>query len=93
MKKMKKLTFQIKNEMMNLKRLVENSDSDEDLQMICKNAKRLATTYGIRDMPSFARKNCPLIRIYYPYATCEQVVETIDYCFNSFIPLDSEAFV
>uniref|UniRef100_A0A0N5AAN2 Ground-like domain-containing protein n=1 Tax=Syphacia muris TaxID=451379 RepID=A0A0N5AAN2_9BILA len=82
----------IQQDIMNMKEYAEKDITEESLQMICDNAKRLSKAFSIHDLPSFARKNCSIVRMYYPYATCEKIAAVLDYCFPP-NPLQPSSFV
>ncbi|XGW31588.1 hypothetical protein V3C99_010055 [Haemonchus contortus] len=46
----------------------------------CSKMYRLASTFGIRDITIYARKNCRFLQMFAPGFTCEQISHFVDSC-------------
>ncbi|CAI5454785.1 unnamed protein product [Caenorhabditis angaria] len=52
----------------------------EELDKICAETVQISRNFGIRDIESFAKNNCFLIRMYYTNVTCSQINQLVEYC-------------
>lgn len=59
---------------------LETTSSPDELDKICKSVSSISKQFGIKDVVTFAKKNCGLVKMYYPKVTCNQIDSVMEYC-------------
>ncbi|CAB3400567.1 unnamed protein product [Caenorhabditis bovis] len=57
-----------------------SNPSKEQLDKVCTYVTSISKSFGIKDVVTFAKNNCSLIKGFHPQATCAQVQNVMEYC-------------